>query len=111
MYIVKIFKTIWADDPPDPNVHPDDVTFYPEYIRMGHALKIPFAPYPGIRITNQTEKGSFNSGEIIEVTWQAKDSTFICLVEDEAPFSDGHQSYEFDWLVDEALKDGWKKIK
>lgn len=110
MYTVKLFKTIWAEEPPEAGSFSETVGFYPEHLRMGYVVKMPFAPYPGLRISDKTEKGSFQSGEIIQVTWQQHTKSFICLTDDEAPFVANNESYDFDWLIDEALKDGWRKI-
>lgn len=111
MFITKIYKTIWAEDPPERGSFSDDIGFIPEHLRVGYALKLPFAPYVGLRITDQNENSHFQSGEIIEVTWNNQEKAFICLVEDEAPFVVDGASYEFDWLIDEAMADGWKKLK
>jgi hypothetical protein len=111
MFITKIYKTIWAEDPPERGSFSDNVGFYPEHLRVGYALKLPFCPCLGLRISDHTEKENFESGEIINITWNHHEKAFNCLVEDEAPFIFEGQSYEFDWLIDEAIKDGWKKLK
>ncbi len=111
MYVTRIFKTIWAEDPPERGSFSDNVGFYPEHLKVGYALKLPFAPYVGLRISDHTEKAKFRCSPIIEVTWNHHDKSFTCLVEDEAPFDFDGYHYGFDWLIEEAVKDGWKKIK
>ena len=111
MFITKIYKTIWAEDPPEQGSFSDDVGFYPEHLRVGYALKLPFAPYVGLRISDHTDKAKFESGDLIDVTWNHHEKAFICLAGDEAPFISVGMSYEYDWLIDEAMRDGWKKLK
>lgn len=111
MFITKIYKTIWAEEPPEKGSFSDNLGFIPEHLRVGYALKLPFAPYIGLRIVDHNDKAKFQSGEIIEVTWNHQENAFVCLVEDEAPFVMDGASYEFDWLIDEAMADGWKKVK
>ena len=111
MYIIKLYKTIWAEDPPEVGSFSDNVGYYPEHLRVGYALKLPFAPYLNLRVSDITEKAKFQSGLIIDVTWSNHEKAFVCLVGDEAPFEMDGEYFDFNWLIDEAMKDGWKKIK
>lgn len=111
MFTVKIYKTIWAEEPPEMGSFSDEVGFLPDHVHVGFALKLPFAPFTGLKIANETDNYSFTSGEIIEVRWQHDEQTFICSVKDENPFQEGSYEYTFQWLIDQAINEsGWQRI-
>lgn len=112
MFKVSIFKTIWAGDLPSDEGFVADLKHltqeYPDCVPLEYSLELPFAPYPGLSINDDKDGQCFRSGEIQKVTWFNHDNVFGCWVEDSQPYSARGYGYSYEWLVDRALKDGWK---
>ena len=115
MYTTTIFKTVWTGDLPNEGSVFEQLKYlseqYPDCVSLQYQLELPFAPYPGLSITDEADNFYFRSGKIVEVTRFNEKKEFGCWVEDEKPHGSRGYDYSYEWLVNHALKEGWKLAK
>lgn len=75
-----------------------------DYTCLYYELDVEATPERG----QQLHEGHWFSGPLASVIWNVDDAQFKCRVEDEVPYSDRDYEYTHDFLVQNALHEGWK---
>lgn len=75
-----------------------------DYTCLYYELDVDGAPERGV----QLHEGRWFSGPLTFVIWSTDDAQFKCRVVDETPCTDGVYDYSHDFLVENALLEGWK---
>jgi hypothetical protein len=76
-----------------------------KFALLRYDLALPFVPFTGLAL----HEGRWTSGRIEDVTYGVEKSTFDCRVENEYAQSDDGD-IDFDFLVQDAVAQGWKLI-
>lgn len=63
---------------------------------------LPFAPVPGVEMS---WRGM--SQAVVAVRWEVETNCFICTMKSEYPHSIDLDDYDFEWLVQSAINNGW----
>ena len=93
MYRCHVEKRIWQD-----------VLKTSTYTLVYHDLEMAEAP----EIGDQLNDSRWYSGPLTHVVWNVDDEVFNCRVDDEAPSIDADYEYGYEFIVENALMEGWK---
>lgn len=80
-----------------------NITNKNDYTALYYELELETAPQPG----QVLKDGQWYSGTLTTVIWAIDDECFDCRVEDEFPFTQGHETCSHDWIVQTYQQDGW----
>ena len=80
-----------------------NITNKNDYTALLYELELETAPQPGQILKD----GQWYSGPLTTVIWAIDDECFHCRVEDDFPFTQGHETYSHDWIVQTYQQDGW----
>lgn len=90
-------KSIWDGESPESS----------SYLAILHREEdLPFAPTLGVEIY----WGLDMPQALVRVRWEISENRFVCNMKDEFPHEIGVDEYDFDWLVTNAVQDGWTLI-
>ncbi len=89
----RVEKRVWHD--------PDKVT---DYTCLYYELDVVDAPERGAELTDRP----WYSGPLTLVVWSMDDESFKCRVDDEVPCTDHTYEYSHEFLVANALQQGWR---
>ena len=109
MYKIKLFKTIWGAHPNEPLF--ELLVSRHEVVYLEYEMEIPFPPWDGLQIRDNSRGCHFWSGEILTTTWYSAEKEFRCHLNDEIAHKSGEQEGSFDWLAEKAFEEGWKLME
>ncbi len=89
----RVEKRIWQ--------HP---TRNSDYTCLYYELEVSDAPERG----RELRDGRWFSGPLSSIVWSAVDEQFKCRVPDEVPLASPEEEYSHDFLVENALQEGWQ---
>jgi hypothetical protein len=75
-----------------------------DYTCLFYQLDVSDTPQRGAQLRD----ARWFSGALTFVVWNPAEEQFNCRVADEAPCSDGCDEYPYEFLVDNALQEGWR---
>lgn len=75
------------------------------YTALHYELELETAPQPGEILKD----GEWYSGPLTTVIWAIDEDRFHCRVEDEFPYTQGHETYSHEWIVQTYQLDGWSR--
>ncbi len=75
-----------------------------DYTCLCYELEVADTPARG----SELHEGRWFSGPVSSVIWNVDEACFHCRVEDEAPSIDRDYEYTHEFLVENAVSEGWR---
>lgn len=89
-------KSIWDGDSPESST---------TLALLQREETLPFAPTPGLEISWHGVPQA-----LMTARWETAESRFVCTMKDECRHSIGADTYDFELLLQFAIKNGWSIV-